>query len=105
MPSIDQLLRALDADPADAFLLYGIAMEHAKLGDHEPALDYFRRAIEADPANAYHHYHMARSLKALGRGDDARATLEAGLTQARTHNDLKAVGELTEYLQRLNEDD
>lgn len=105
MPSIDQLHRALAADPNDAFLLYGLAMEHAKLDDHEPALGYFRRAIEADPANAYHHYHMARSLEALGREADARATLEAGLKQAQTHGDHKAIGEITDYLHRLGEDD
>jgi len=80
-------------------------MEHAKLGDHEPALDFFRKAIAADPANAYHHYHMARSLMALGREADARATLEAGLTTARTHGDNKAVGEITDYLDRLGDDD
>lgn len=105
MPSIDQLHRALSVDPNDAFLLYGLAMEHAKLDDHEPALDYFRRAIEADPANAYHHYHMARSLEVLGREGDARATLEAGLRAAQTHHDQKAVGEITEYLHRLGEGD
>ena len=105
MPSIDQLQRALAADPNDAFLLYGLAMEHAKLGDHEPALDFFRKAIATDPANAYHHYHMARSLMALGLEADARATLEAGLTTARTHGDNKAVGEITDYLDRLGDDD
>ncbi|MDQ7013532.1 MAG: tetratricopeptide repeat protein [Planctomycetota bacterium] len=105
MPSLEQLQRALDTSPGDAFLLYGLAMEHARLGDHQAALDPFARAVEADPANPYHHYHMARSLEALGRAQDARAVLEAGLEQAKIHHDTHAQSELTEFLDRLEDED
>lgn len=101
MPSLDQLLRVLQSTPDDAFLLYAVAMEHARLGDHEAALGYFDRAIEADPANPYHYFHKARSLETLGRSDQARATLTTGLEPARATRDAKAVSEITEYLDQL----
>lgn len=104
MPSIDQLKRALEASPDDAFLLYGLAMEHAKIGRHEDALPLFDRAIEADPSNAYHHFHKARSLEALDREDDARATLEAGLDHAKRAGDAKAHSEISQYLSELRDD-
>ncbi len=101
MPTLDQLRRVLEASPNDAFLLYGIAMEHAKLGDHDTALTCFDRALEADPANPYHYFHKARSLEALTRIDEARDVLTAGLEYARRGNDEKAVSEKTEYLVQL----
>jgi Flp pilus assembly protein TadD len=72
MSRIEQLQEMLQKSPRDDFLLYGLAIEHAKHGQHEAALTYFDRAIEADAANAYHYFHKARSLEARERLDDAR---------------------------------
>ncbi|VAX40754.1 hypothetical protein MNBD_PLANCTO03-1926 [hydrothermal vent metagenome] len=101
MPTLDQLLRLLDTSPDDAFVLYGIAMEHAKLGDHRAALPYFDRALEADPANPYHYYHKARSLEALGTIDEAQAVLALGLERAHAASDAQAISETTAYLDQL----
>jgi len=102
MPTLGQLLAVLEKSPNDGFLLYGVAMEYAKLGDHDTAVAYFDQAIDADPTNPYHYYHKARSLEATGRLDEARETLSTGLTQARAQNDRQALSEVSEFLERLH---
>lgn len=102
MPTLDQLLRVLETSPDDAFVLYGIAMEHSRLGDHEAALPYFDRALEADPTNPYHYFHKARSLEARGEIDQARAVLTLGLERAKASGDAQAINETAAYLDQLD---
>jgi tetratricopeptide (TPR) repeat protein len=101
MPRAEQLLELLDKNPQDDFLLYGLALEHAKLGQHERALEYFDRAIEVNRENPYHYFHKARSLEALERIDDARATLKTGMAVARRESDEKAVTEIRGYMEMI----
>ena len=60
LPSIPQLEKLLALDPADAFVLYALAMEHAKLAEKDRAFAYFDRCIAADPAYCYAYFHKAR---------------------------------------------
>ncbi len=103
MPTLDQLLRVLESSPDDAFVLYGIAMEQARLGDHEAAMPYFDRALGADPVNPYHYFHKARSLEAQSKNDQARAVLTLGLERAKTSGDAQAINETAAYLDQLSE--
>ncbi|MEN0019364.1 MAG: tetratricopeptide repeat protein [Planctomycetota bacterium] len=98
MPTVEQLERLLQADPNDAFVLYGLAQAHAKENRHEQAIEFYDRAIEADRTNGYHFFHKAKSQLALEQTEDAKATLEAGIIEARAVNDGKALGELSEFL-------
>ena len=98
---LDSLLRMLEADPSDAFCLYGVAQEHASAGRLEEAVDWYRRAIAADPAHAYARFHLARALERLGRMDEALVALREGLVAARASGDAKAVNELAGYLDEL----
>lgn len=101
MPTIAQLERLLALDPSDAFVLYGLAQEHAKAGRHDQAVVYYDRCLASDPASCYAYYHKARSLQALGRNDDAADALRAGLEAARLANDAKARSEIGAYLDQL----
>jgi tetratricopeptide (TPR) repeat protein len=101
MPSIEQLTRLLESEPGDAFLMYGIAQEHLKLGDFDAAVAWFDRTIAADPTHGYAYFHKARALEAAGRREDAVATLRAGVTVARAAGDQKAWSELAGYLDEL----
>ena len=98
---LDALLRMLQADPNDAFCLYGVAQEHARDGRLAEAVDWFRRAIEADPAHAYARFHLAKALEGLGRLDEAVRALQEGLQVARASGDAKAAGELASYLDEI----
>ncbi|MBK7405621.1 MAG: tetratricopeptide repeat protein [Phycisphaerales bacterium] len=101
MPSIEQLMQLLSRTPEDDFVLYALAIEHAKCGEHDSAITFFDRAIAADPSNAYHHFHKARSLEAIERIEEAKETLRTGLRVAKEHGDRKASSELRGYLDMI----
>jgi tetratricopeptide (TPR) repeat protein len=100
---LNALITMLDADPKDAFCLYGIAQEYASRSEHDQAIEYYDRAIGSDPSDAYAYFHKARSLESLGLFDKAKDTLRSGTEVAQENNDTHAVGELQGYLQELSE--
>ncbi len=101
MTRIERLEKMLAGEPNDPFVLYGLAQEHAKAGDHARAIGYFDRCLAADPGYHYAYFHKARSLEAAGRRGDAVGALRAGLAAARQGRDDKAAGELAAYLEEL----
>lgn len=98
----EQLEKLLDASPGDAFLLYGLALEHANHGDPAAAVTWFDRCLEADPACLYAYFHKARALEALGRSAQAVEALRSGVERARAAGDAKALAELSAYLDELS---
>lgn len=102
MPSIEQLEKLLAASPEDPFVLYALAQEHSKAGRHERAVEYYDRCLGADAAYCYAYFHKARSLEALGRDDEARETLRAGIESAKRAGDGHAVSELSGYLDEIS---
>ena len=98
MPSIAQLTKLLEAEPHDAFLLYGLAQEYAKSGDTLRAVEHFDRCLAADPAYCYAYYHKAKALIAASRVEEAREVIEAGMAKAREVGDAHARGELQALL-------
>lgn len=98
---LDALLRMLEADPHDAFCLYGVAQEHARAGRLEEAVAWFGRTIASDPSHAYARFHQAKALEGLGRVPEALTALREGLQAARASGDGKAAGELASYLDEL----
>ncbi|MBX3380315.1 MAG: tetratricopeptide repeat protein [Phycisphaeraceae bacterium] len=101
MPSVDQLQKLLAASPADAFLLYAIAQEYAKSGDHVKAIEFYDRAIAVAPDDGYTYFHKARSLGAIGRTEAQVGALKAGVNAAKRSSDAKALGELQAVLDEL----
>ncbi len=101
MPSIERLEKMLALDPSDTFVLYALAQEHAKAGDHSLAVEFYDRCLAVDQAYCYAYYHKAKSLEELERGGDAVATLRAGLEAAKGAGDGKAMGEIAGYLDAL----
>ena len=100
-PRLDQLKQLYDADPTDPFVPYGIALEHAKAGEHEQALSWLDRTLEIDPQYSYAYFQKGRLLSELGRPDDAKQTLETGITRARESGDTHAAEEIAGLLATL----
>ena len=98
---IEQLTKMLQAEPDDAFCMYGLALEYAKRGDLDEAASWFDRTIAADPRQCYAYFHKARSQQEAGDATSAQATLRAGLKQARAIGDLKAASEIEAFLDEL----
>jgi tetratricopeptide (TPR) repeat protein len=94
MPSIAQLTKLLAIDPADTFVLYGLAQEHARLGEHAAAVGWYDKCLAVDPLYCYAYFHKARSQHALGDTPAAVGTVRAGIVAAGRAQDGKALGEL-----------
>ncbi len=85
--------RALELDPLQADALAGLAGAAAAAGDHATAAEAYERLRGlglGQQVAARHELALARSLLALGRGDDARASLRraslaGGETAAEAH--------------------
>ena len=98
---IQQLKTMLEAEPADAFCMYGLAMEYTKRGEAAEAIEWFDRTIAADPDHCYAYFHKAKAQQSMGNASAAINTLRAGLDRANACRDLKAAGEIDAFLEDL----
>lgn len=101
MSRLDKLIKLLDAEPNDPFVLYGIAQEHANAERFHDAIAFYDRCLQADASYLYAHYHKAVAQKELNDEHGAKATIRAGLAAARKAGDLKAQSELQSLLDSL----
>lgn len=97
-----QLLDMLVRQPNDAFLLFALGMEHAKLGECDAAMARFDAAIAADPGYVAAHTQKATLCEKLRRIDEARAAYLAGIAAAAERNDTHAAARMREALERLD---
>jgi tetratricopeptide (TPR) repeat protein len=98
-----KLLSLFAADPGDTFVLYGIAQEHNKAGEHAKAIEFYDLALASDPAYCYAYYHKAQSQRAMGDLAGARQTALEGVQAAHKAGDGKALSELTNLQVELSE--
>jgi tetratricopeptide (TPR) repeat protein len=74
-----EALRASPHDSEAGVWVAYIALAKLYLGSYEEALDWYRRAMDLDPNYATGRFNMAAVLVELGRLDEARAEVQAGL--------------------------
>lgn len=98
---MEQLHKLLAADPTDADVMYMLAQEHARSGDHAGAVAWYDKCLATKPDYHYAYYHKAKSLEAAGDVDGALASLRNGQRLAMRAGDNKAANELTAYLDEL----
>ena len=102
MSSRREKIEALLSDePDDIFLRYSLAMELDKEGDHEASLSKFDELIAGQPPYVPAFFMAGQQLARLGRIDQSRAKLRAGIDQARSQGDQHAAGEMSELLATL----
>ncbi len=97
MPSRAQIQKLLDLEPNDPFMLYAMATDYAKEGEHESAIEFYQKTIEVDAEYCYAYYHQARSYEALGRLEEAKSTLDRGLEVSERVGDSQAINETRQY--------
>lgn len=98
---LEQLLRMLERDPNDAFLLYGAAMEHKKAGRFAESIEYLRRTLGIDAGYCYAFYQLGQVYEQLGDAPAAKRSYEDGITTATRKNDAHAKSELETALSML----
>lgn len=97
----DKIEQMLLKEPDDVFLNFSLAMELAKAGGTEPALQRFDRVIELNGNYTAAYYHKGNALIGLGRSDDARQVLSAGVDACSRTGDTHALSEMTDLLNSI----
>ena len=90
------------ADPGDLLARLLLGRELLAAGDPAGAVEHLGRYVErfeGDKGAAYGS--LAEALALLGRPDDARAALDAGIGNARSHRHLGLVATLEEQREAL----
>jgi tetratricopeptide (TPR) repeat protein len=96
-----QIEEMLEADPGDSFLRYALAMEYTSAGEHEAAAASLEELIRRDPAYVPAYQQAGQVLLRLGRDDQARAVLQAGVTIATRQGNDHAASEMSGLLAGL----
>lgn len=101
MPRLDQLEMLHAADPQDAFLTYGIALEHAKAQRFADAITWLDKTLGIDPHYCYAFFQKAKMLSEQGEEERAREVLRLGMEVAAKAGDAHAREEMGALLQSM----
>jgi tetratricopeptide (TPR) repeat protein len=102
MDKIAMLTEILQANPADSFARYGLAMAYAAEGKSEDALREFATGIEKNPDYVPAYQMSAQTLMKLGRSEEAKARLQAGLAACERTGNAHAASEMGAMLDELS---
>jgi hypothetical protein len=99
-----QIEALLAEDPDDAFLRYGLAMEHAGAGDDATCAEMLRDLIARTAANPYvpAFLQAGQALVRLDRIPEACDVLRQGIAAAHQAGDTHAQGEMQGLLDSIS---
>ena len=96
---MEQLEALLASDPGDAFLQYGLAMEHFSLGNDAAGVVVLEKLIATATPPYIPAYLMAgQALIRAGREAEAATILKAGIEAATAAGNTHALGEMQGFL-------
>mgnify|MGYP001614985343 CR=1 FL=1 len=98
---LEKLQKSLEANPADAFTRYLVALECVKLHLNEEAIAHFQQLVNEHPHYVPTYYQYAQLLENLQRQTQALAIYHAGLKAARAAGETHAASELQAALDLL----
>jgi len=101
MDRVSMLNEVLSQNPNDAFARYGLAMEHARLGEVERALEEFGKLLSVHPDYTAGYFMAAQTLANAQRLEEARRMLVDGIASARRTGNSHAQSEMTAMLEEL----
>ena len=96
MSRLEQLTKLHAADPADADLVYMIAMEHAKAGDPDGAITWLDKTLGVKADYCYAFYQKAKMYLEKGEDERAKQVLRDGMRVAmradpHAHSEMQAL--------------
>src|SRR5215831_10624512 len=100
---IAQFRKMANDDPDNELGHYRLGQLLAEAGEHEQAVQSFRRTLELSPHFSKVYQLLAQSLLALGRRDEAVATLRQGFAVADERGDRMPRDEMGRMLVGLGE--
>ena len=103
MDRLEKLLKMLEEQPGDSFLLFAIALEYVKLGNDATALEYFNKILQNEPGYEGLYYHLGKLYERKNDLEKAREIYTAGLSITKALNP-KANNELRAALDEITEE-
>jgi len=101
MDKIAMLTEILQANPADSFARYGLAMEYLSQENAEKALEEFAATIQHNPDYVPAYQMSGQTLAKLHRTDEAKKILQDGLAAAQRTGNRHASSEMGALLDEL----
>lgn len=92
-------------NPTDSFLAFAAAVEHNMAGNRKRAIEICESIIEEDPNYVDAYYKLGKMFENSNQIDKAISAYKAGKIVASEAKNQKAIGELTEALMFLDEDE
>ncbi len=99
----DMILKMLEDQPGEPFLMFAMAKELEKEGDWPEALSWYERLRNQHPGYVGLYYHLGKVMERLERPEDALAVYEAGINIAQAQGDRHAWSELAAVKLALDE--
>jgi predicted Zn-dependent protease len=101
MDKIGMLTGILQQNPTDAFARYGLAMAYAAEGKTDEALREFAATTEHNPDYVPAYQMSAQTLMKVGKVEEARARLQAGLAACERTGNAHAASEMGAMVEEL----
>lgn len=99
---LDSLLKLLEKEPGDSFLLYGVALEYMSTGNFEEAENYFRQLLQSDPGYVATYMQYAGLKEKQNKIEEAKELYKLGIKKAQIAGDNHAAKEMEGFLDELN---
>lgn len=91
---LQKLLEFYRSEPNDPFIKYALATEYLAVGNTATALNYFEDLKQNHEGYVGTYYHLGLLYEKLNRKEDAIATYQKGMQEARAAGDNHAYSEL-----------
>lgn len=98
----EQIMEMLQEEPNDAFLLYGLAMEHLSLNEEPQAEKVFIELVGRHPDYPPGYLQLGQLQGRMCKEDKARETYRQGIAAAKKVGDAHAAGEMESFLNLLD---
>ena len=92
---------SLECEATDTFLIYGLALEHKKLGNTDEAIELLDRVIALDPGYCYAYHQKGLTFESTGDNESAKSAYRAGIDAAKQKGDAHAQGEIEAALSMI----
>ncbi len=102
---LDLILDMLEKDSNDTFLIYAAALEYQKEGNQKKAVGHLENLTVRFPDYLAAYYTLGKIYENTGEFDKAITTYKKGKEVAKKQKDEKTIGELTEALMLLDEEE
>lgn len=89
-----QLLKLLEEDPEDSFLLFAIGKELESEGEYHRAIEYLESLRKLNPAYSGLYYHLSGLYKKTGDLSNCKKILQLGIDECSRLNKLHDLMEL-----------